>query len=84
MEHWWQDFPWRMIQTNMREIDMQDIRTDRFVSDLKSFDANVVLINTGGIVVSYDTKVSDHPRSEYLQGDSLPCIMKPAGKRGSG
>lgn len=76
MEHWWQDYPWRMIQTNLREIDMRDIRADRFVNELKSFDANVVLINTGGIVASYDTKVSDHPRSEYLQGDSLPSIMK--------
>ena len=73
--HWWQKEPWRMVQTNFREIDMEDIRADAYVKELQAFDATVALINTGGIVASYDTQVEDHPRSEYLHGDSLKKIM---------
>lgn len=75
MEQWWRDYPWRLIQTNLRQTDMRDIRADRFVRDLKELDADIVMINTGGILAGYDTQVADHPRSEYLQGDSLRQIM---------
>ena len=30
MADWWHNRPWRMIQTNLREIDMRDIRADRW------------------------------------------------------
>jgi len=75
MEQWWKNYPWRMIQTNLREIDMEDINAEVFVEDLKSFNANVVLINTGGIIASYQTHVEDHFQSEYLHGDSLSRMI---------
>ena len=75
MQHWWENYPWRMIQTNMRQIDMEDINAETFVNDLKAFNANVVLINTGGIIASYQTHVEDHFQSEYLHGDSLEKVM---------
>jgi hypothetical protein len=25
MTDWWENYPWRLIQTNLRQIDMQDI-----------------------------------------------------------
>ena len=73
--HWWEKEPWRMVQTNFREIDMEDIDAESYVKELQAFNATVALINTGGIVASYDTRVEDHPRSEYLHGDSLKKIM---------
>lgn len=82
MQPWWKNYPWRMIQTNMRQIDMEDISAEQFVEDLKSFHANVVLINTGGIIASYETKVEDHFQSEYLHGDSLQKVMNACRENG--
>ena len=65
MGNWWQDIPWRMIQTNMRETDMLDINAEQFVKNLKEFDATVVLINTAGIIASYETGLKYHFQSEF-------------------
>lgn len=75
MEHWWSNTPWRLIQTNMREIDMRDIRADEYVQKLLEFKATVVMINVGGILASYDTQVEDHPVSPFLTGDSLETLI---------
>ena len=75
MKHWWNNTPWRLIQTNLREIDMQDIQADEYVKQLQEFKATVVMINTGGILASYDTEVEDHPKSPFLTGSSLKEIM---------
>lgn len=72
---WWKDYPWRMIQTNLREIDMEDISAERFVKDLLDFKANVVLLNAAGIIASYPTELPFHFQSPYLQGDSLKKIV---------
>jgi hypothetical protein len=72
---WWDDYPWRMIQTNLREIDMEDISAERFVEDLLDFKANVVLLNAAGIISSYPTKLQYHYQSRYLHGDSLKEIV---------
>ncbi|MGI5898529.1 MAG: hypothetical protein ACOX8S_01225 [Christensenellales bacterium] len=76
MKKWWQEVPWRMIQTNLREIDMEDISAERYVEDLKSFEATVVLINTAGIIASYETGLKYHFQSRHLDGDSLEHIIK--------
>ncbi|HSD48778.1 MAG TPA: alpha-amylase family protein [Actinomycetota bacterium] len=72
---WWEDWPWRLIQTNLREIDMRDIDAERYVASLRSFDATVALINTSGIVASYPTALDFHTPSRYLQGDDLATIV---------
>jgi len=68
MGDWWRDRPWRMIQTNLREIDMRDISAARVVADLKAFAANVLMINAAGIIASYPTDLPFHFQSEYLTG----------------
>jgi len=72
---WWKDYPWRIVQTNMREIDMADIDAKRYVDELKSFDANMVIINTGGIVANYDTQFDFHHKNTFLTGDSLETVI---------
>ena len=74
-KHWWEDYPWRQVQTNLREIDMLDIDADVFVKDLQRFSATVVMINTGGIIASYPTNLPFHFQSPYLKGDSLKKII---------
>lgn len=82
MGHWWNEEPWRLIQTNLRQIDMEDIDSDRYVNELKKFGATVAMINTGGMLASYRTSVEDHTVSEYLTGDSLKQIMEACKKEG--
>ena len=76
MDYWWKDRAWRIVQTNMREIDMADMNAQRYVKDLQSFNANTVIINTGGIVANYDTKFPFHFKNQYLTGDSLKTVIK--------
>lgn len=80
--HWWEGYPWRMIQTNLREPDMEDMDAKRYVQDMKEFGATVVMLNAAGIVASYDTQVPFHTRSEYLRGDSLRVLLDECHKAG--
>lgn len=73
---WWESWPWRLIQTNLREIDMRDIDAERYVASLRSFEATVAMINTSGIVASYSTALEFHTPSRYLQGDDLATIIE--------
>lgn len=68
---WWENYPWRMIQTNLREIDFQDLDPERFVADLKSFHATVALINAGGISASYPTELPWHAQNPWANNDKL-------------
>lgn len=72
---WWKNHHWRFIQTNLREIDMQDIDAKQYVQDMLSFEATVAMINTSGIIASYPTKLPYHYQSPYLTGDSLKTII---------
>lgn len=75
MEDWWKNYPWRLIQTNLREIDMQDIRAEQVVNDLQAFRATVLMINAAGIIASYPTRLPFQFQSPYLTGDSLLEIV---------
>lgn len=75
MNDWWGKRNWRLIQTNLREIDMLDIDAEQVVADLRSFCANVLMINAAGIIASYPTALPFHFQSPYLQGDSLQQII---------
>ena len=75
MSDWWNRGNWRLIQTNLREIDMLDIDAQQVVADLRSFRANVLMINAAGIIASYPTDIPFHFQSPYLKGDSLQQII---------
>ena len=68
MKHWWEGYPWRMIQTNLRQIDMADIDAKAYAKQLKDFGATVVTLNAAGIIASYQTKHPYQAQSEYLTG----------------
>ncbi len=75
MKHWWEGYPWRMIQTNLRQIDMADINAKEYAKQLKDFGATVVTLNAAGIIASYQTKHPYQAQSEYLTGDSLRQLI---------
>jgi hypothetical protein len=72
---WWETWPWRLVQTNLRETDMADIDAQRYVAGLQELDATVAMINTSGIVASYPTSLPFHTQSAFLFGDDLPTII---------
>lgn len=75
MTDWWTAKPWRMIQMNLRQIDMLDIDAAQVVADLQAFKATCFMINAAGIIASYPTGLPFHYQSPFLQGDSLETII---------
>lgn len=82
MSHWWENYPWRMVQTNLRQIDMDHMDADRYAQCLSDFGATVVTLNAAGILASYETEHPCHRKSEYLTGDSLLQMVEACHKRG--
>jgi len=80
-ENWWVNYPWRMVQTNLREIDMDQMNAEAFAESLKVYHATAVTLNAAGILASYNTKLPYHPKSEYLTGDSLKQMIEECHKR---
>jgi hypothetical protein len=72
---WWEGWPWRLVQTNLREADMADIDAARYVASLKELGATVAMVNTSGIIASYPTALPFHTQSAFLQGDDLATII---------
>jgi len=81
-KHWWTNYPWRMVQTNLRQTDMADIDAEIFARDLADFGATVVTLNAGGILASYESKLPYHTVSSYLTGSSLKEIIDACHARG--
>ena len=80
-QHWWYRYPWRMVQTNLREIDMADIDAEQFAQELADFGATVVTLNAGGILASYPSRLPYHTVSKYLTGSSLKEILDACHRR---
>ncbi len=78
---WWNRTPVRLIQTNMREIDaLMDV--DAFVRSLEQASANVVLVNVGGIVANYPTRLPYHYRNPYLKNDLIGELLQKCHAKG--
>ncbi|MCR8632509.1 alpha-amylase family protein [Paenibacillus radicis (ex Xue et al. 2023)] len=67
---WWHNNQLRLIQNNLREIDA-DLDVDLLISQLKQFDANVLMLNAGGIFAFYPSKLEHHYVTPYLKKDLL-------------
>ena len=76
MAHWWNGYPWRVIQPNFREIDTKDFNEEAFLQSLKDFSCNVVMLNAAGLIASYPTELQDHMRSAYLDGFDLKRLVE--------
>jgi hypothetical protein len=63
---WWMREPIRWVQTNIRETDAT-LDSDRLISQLGEFRANVLHLNMGGIVAFYPTKLDFHYPSAYMR-----------------
>ncbi|HEX8039759.1 MAG TPA: alpha-amylase family protein [Chryseosolibacter sp.] len=78
---WWNRAPYRLVQTNLREIDAT-MDTDAYVQSMVDASANVVLLNVGGIVANYPTKLPYQYRNPYMKGDLVGTLVKKLHEKG--
>ena len=81
-KQWWLQKPMRMIQTNLREIDIP-LDLDVYVSQIKKYHANVVLFNVGGIVANYPTELPFQYRNPRLKGDAVGEVVERLHREGT-
>ena len=67
MAHWWQE-PFRLVQTNLRLIDVRRDPAD-LVNDVQQLGGNALVVNAGGIYAFYPTELPYHVRNPFLGGD---------------
>jgi hypothetical protein len=68
MADWWHEKPMRLVQTNLREIDIQ--RDPReIVREVRDFHANAILFSVGGIVSFYPSRLEFQTPIPGLKGD---------------
>lgn len=72
---WWLDEPFRLIQTNLREIDAIDFDVDVYINSLIDIGANAVLINVGGIVANYYTDLEFQYQNPNLKFDMIEGVI---------
>ncbi|MCW3089448.1 MAG: putative glycosyl hydrolase 6 [Ferruginibacter sp.] len=72
---WWNRAPYRLVQTNLREIDAtMDVAA--YVQSMVDASANIVLINVGGIVANYPTQLPFQFRNNFMKGDLVGDLVK--------
>ena len=75
-EEWWLKEPFRLVQTNLREIDAIDFDIDVYVGTIKDIGANTVLINVGGIVANYYTELEFHFQNPNLKFNMIKDVVE--------
>lgn len=72
---WWNRAPYRLVQTNLRETDAT-MDVGAYVQSMVDAHASIVLINVGGIVANYPTRLPYHFRNTYMKGDLVGDLVK--------
>lgn len=78
---WWNRAPFRLVQTNLREIDAR-MDVDAYVQSMVDASATVVLLNVGGIVANYPTKLPFQFRNTFMKGDLVGDLVKKLHEKG--
>ncbi|TLU96470.1 alpha-amylase family protein [Dyadobacter sediminis] len=64
-DFWWKKNNLRVIQMNLPAYEGATIHADSIVADLEKYSANTLLINAGGIMAFYPTKLDFHYQNPY-------------------
>lgn len=79
--NWWSANRLRLIQNNLRETDA-DMDVDLLIRQLKSFQANVLMMNAGGIFAFYPSSLAHQYVTPYLTKDLLGEAVEKAHANG--
>ncbi len=72
----WYEKPFRMIQTNLREIDAITLDPEEYVSRIKDFRATAALFNVGGIVANYPSELEFEYVNPNLREDMVGKVLE--------
>jgi hypothetical protein len=75
-ELWWKRNNLRVIQMNLPSYEAATINADSIVADLVTYSANTLLINAGGIMAFYPTKLDFHYTNPYMKDNVLGNVIK--------
>ncbi len=79
---WWKRNNLRVIQTNLPAYEAATLNPDSLVKDLVDFSANTLLINAGGIMAFYPTKLDFQYTNPYMKPDMLRDVVKKCHEKG--
>lgn len=68
---WWKQNNLRVIQTNLPAYEAATLNPDSLVKDLKDFSANTLLINAGGIMAFFPSKLPFHYINPYMKDNNM-------------
>ena len=71
---WWKANNIRMIQANLPAYEAT-LNVDSLIADLKYFSANTLLINAGGIMAFYPTKLENQYVNPYMKENMLGDVI---------
>ncbi|KAA0989034.1 alpha-amylase family protein [Dyadobacter aurulentus] len=73
---WWKRNNLRVIQMNLPDYEAATINADSIVEDLVRVSANTLLINAGGIMAFYPTKLDFQYQNPYVKSNVLGDVIK--------
>ncbi|HEV7378990.1 MAG TPA: hypothetical protein VGN64_04305, partial [Dyadobacter sp.] len=81
-ELWWRKNNLRAIQTNLPDYEAATLNPDSLVKDLVAFSANTLIINAGGIMAFYPTKLDFHYTNPHMKPNMLGEVVKKCHEHG--
>ncbi len=72
----WYEKPFRLVQTNLREIDAITLDPEEYVSRIKDFRATAALFNVGGIVANYPSELEFEYVNPNLREDMVGRVLE--------
>lgn len=72
---WWKSNRLRVIQVNLPDYEAATLHPDSLVEDLEKYAANTLIINAGGIMAFYPTKLPFHYTNPYMQPNMLREVI---------
>ena len=73
---WWKANNLRLIQVNLPAYEAATLNPDSLVKDLVDHSANTLIINAGGIMAFYPTRLPFHYINPYMQKNMLGDVVK--------
>ena len=72
---WWKANNLRLIQVNLPAYEAATLNPDSLVKDLLDYSANTLIINAGGIMAFYPSKLPFHYINPYMQKSMLGDVV---------
>jgi hypothetical protein len=73
---WWKSNRLRVIQVNLPDYEAATLQPDSLVEDLVTYSANTVIINAGGIMAFYPTKLPFQYTNPYMKPNMLGDVIR--------